>query len=562
MLISQREVCSIMWIRIKKYVTVTVCSVIMSLLLIGCGGGGGGPAAGTQIITPGPSVSGIAAAGAVISGTVYLKDSAASPELSKTIAADGSYSFDVTDKTPPYLLKVVGKANNKDYTLFSMATDKGTANINPITNLVVANAASAAGKSDPATIYDSPTLPATQAIAAKLPQAVTDITNFLNALPLVNNGISTNPISDIYPAIGTKLDALLDKMNISVSGGTVTITDTGNVPIQNTQVSSIKAATYNISGTITSGGAPLAGVIVSTTTGVSSTTGTDGRYAILALADKGTYTITAAKNSYVLSSVTSNDVVINGANVTKDFTATASATTYSISGTITSGGFPLSGVNVSISGGSATTDANGNYTIASLHNGSYTITPSKNNIVYAPVSLVVTINGADSTGNDFTATSPSVPTFNITGTITKDAVGFGGVSVTLSNTTFSIYEVPGFAGHFGTGEPVVGTAVKNTQTADSSGIYTFTGVPSGTYTITPYKALDGYLNGYAFNPKNSNVITIADDGHVYVYDPTLTGNSVIGTTIIYNSSFTITNNTLTGRDFTASIPGGAGGVTH
>lgn len=84
-------------------------------------------------------------------------------------------------------------------------------------------------------------------------------------------------------------------------------------------------------------------------------------------------------------------------------------TTYSISGTITSSGIGISGVTVSTSGGSATTDANGSYTISSLANGSYTVTPAKSGYTFTPATFTFALNGANATGKSFTATATTDP---------------------------------------------------------------------------------------------------------------------------------------------------------
>jgi hypothetical protein len=58
----------------------------------------------------------------------------------------------------------------------------------------------------------------------------------------------------------------------------------------------------------------------------------------------------------------------------------SNTTTYSLAGTVTSSGIGLQGVTMTLSGAesaTATTDASGNFSFASLANGSYTITPSK-----------------------------------------------------------------------------------------------------------------------------------------------------------------------------------------
>ena len=87
--------------------------------------------------------------------------------------------------------------------------------------------------------------------------------------------------------------------------------------------------------------------------------------------------------------------------------------TYSLSGTITSGGTGISGalVTLTLGGttiGTTTTDNQGNYSFAGLENGSYTVTPSKTGYTFTPSG--VTVNGANSTDDNIAATSSPSPT--------------------------------------------------------------------------------------------------------------------------------------------------------
>jgi hypothetical protein len=100
---------------------------------------------------------------------------------------------------------------------------------------------------------------------------------------------------------------------------------------------------------------------------------------------------------------------VNGANITGlNFTATAQAGgTFSISGTISpvTGG---SGATVTLSGArsaSATANSSGAYTFTGLANGAYTITPSHTGYTFSPTNQNKTVNGANITAVNFTATA-------------------------------------------------------------------------------------------------------------------------------------------------------------
>lgn len=391
--------------------------VAMVFGLTGCGGSGGSSAGGGAGTTD--TVSGIAASGAVIAGSVYLKDSASTPkELSKVIATDGSYSFDVAGMTKPYLLKAVGTANGTNYTLYSFATDKGTANINPLSNLIVHNAA---GVSDVGSVYSSPQLTTMQTIAGKIPQATTDVKTSIMPL-LTAYGVSTvNPITDTYKADHSGLDGMFDNVTVSVTSGTATIKNTSTgTTIFTSPVTSIttgtvtsgnipQPSTYTITGAVTNSGAGLSGVTITLSGSSTNTATTDssGNYSFSA--QNGSYTITSSKSGYTFSP-TSLSATVSSANISgKNFTASVATytPTYSISGTVKTNGIALTGVTVSTSGGSATTDAVGNYTISGLSNGLYTITPNHIGLNFIPYSRGVLINNGSKTGMDFIANNSS-----------------------------------------------------------------------------------------------------------------------------------------------------------
>src|SRR5260370_13492579 len=114
-----------------------------------------------------------------------------------------------------------------------------------------------------------------------------------------------------------------------------------------------------------------------------------------------------------------------------------------------------------------TADTSGSYPFVGLPNGTYVVTPSKSGYTFAPTSILVTINGTNVAGVNFTAST--VPTWSIAGTVSPPSLG-AGTLLTLSGS-------PG-----------------GTTTADTSGNYLFAGLPNGAYTITPSKT------GYAFSP--------------------------------------------------------------
>jgi hypothetical protein len=109
----------------KKFVNVfTLWIATLGFVLAGCSGSETAPPA-----APNATVSGVAASGAPIVGTVSLRDSSV-PAQKKTTTSDenGSFSFDVNGLKPPYVLKAEWRENNADR-LYS-PTGNGKANIN------------------------------------------------------------------------------------------------------------------------------------------------------------------------------------------------------------------------------------------------------------------------------------------------------------------------------------------------------------------------------------------------------------------------------------------------
>ncbi|MCK5660399.1 MAG: carboxypeptidase regulatory-like domain-containing protein, partial [Methanosarcinales archaeon] len=88
-----------------------------------------------------------------------------------------------------------------------------------------------------------------------------------------------------------------------------------------------------INGTVTSGGSPIAGVVISTT-GASTTTAADGTYSLSVVA--GTYDVTASKAPVYADSTATGVAVISEATTTQDFVLTLNPTG-SITGTVTMG---------------------------------------------------------------------------------------------------------------------------------------------------------------------------------------------------------------------------------
>lgn len=243
---------------------------------------------------------------------------------------------------------------------------------------------------------------------------------------------------------------------------------------QNAQPPPPPPQTYSISGTVAPPvGGSGATVALSGAASATTTADSSGNFTFTGLAN-GTYTITPSHTGFTFSP-SSLAVTVNGANVSSGVTFTATALTYSLSGTITpvTGG---SGAAVTLSGAATATvtaDSSGNYTFTGLSNGSYAVTPSRTGFTFNPASQSAMISGANVAGINFTATALA-GSFSISGTITP-VTGGSGATVELTGSAAA------------------------TTTTDTSGNYSFSGLANGTYTVTPSNA------GYTFSPANQSV---------------------------------------------------------
>jgi hypothetical protein len=217
-------------------------------------------------------------------------------------------------------------------------------------------------------------------------------------------------------------------------------------------------------------------VVVSDGAGHSTTINYDGYYSLHNLTP-GAYTLTASRPEYTCLP-NSQTVTISTANLI-NINFTCDPTTYSASGQVTfSDGTPAEGVFIGTglwSWYTATTDANGNYTINNMPPGTYPFKPVKTGYTFFPVEQEIKVPG-NVTGVNFIAT---IDEHTISGQV--QLMNQGDLSgITISDD----------AGH--------------STTVAADGSYTLHGVRSGVRTITPSKT------GYFF-PRGSVTLTVESD---------------------------------------------------
>ncbi len=357
-----------------KYLIPVMRKVIIVALMAWCGGCVNGcsenstPMANVQI-------SGVAAAGLPLIGTVTLKDSSGTAkQLSTTIADDGTFSFDVSSLTPPFLLQGTGTANGTNYTLYSLSSTIGTCNINPLTHLAVTMANSG---QDPTTLFSGPTPTKMQALSIALPTALASMKTRLAPLFSQVGASPGNIITDQYSANRHGLDMLFDMASINVGNGSVSITnkaDGGTIlpsaPITNGLLDDAtpdigKMYLPVISGSVaTSSGSGILGVVVTAYPGF------------------GCGGIPGTPINISSSAISSSKLALNKMSSLPSLWPTYSTTT----------------------------DSDGKYTL-NMPNGTYWLVASLSGYGFGPNAIDVTANKANITGQNFTGASGGIGMF-------------------------------------------------------------------------------------------------------------------------------------------------------
>lgn len=205
------------------------CAVVVALALAGCGGGGGslfpvtgqpaaqggssGTGGDTQQTTAAGAISGTAAAGLPLRGTVTVRDSKGATKT-VPLSSNGAYSVDVTGMTGPFLFFAQGTAGGSQYTLVSAATSadvNGNINITPFTDLIVANiAGQLASKYFESGDYSTLTKEALDAEVSGLKAKL------LPALLALGVDASVDLLRTSFTPLASALDTALDVLRISV----------------------------------------------------------------------------------------------------------------------------------------------------------------------------------------------------------------------------------------------------------------------------------------------------------------------------------------------------------
>jgi subtilisin len=252
----------------------------------------------------------------------------------------------------------------------------------------------------------------------------------------------------------------------------------------------VPATTGSVTGTVTDAldSMPISGASISTDTGQSTTTASDGTYT-LADVPTGTRTVTAAAAGY--DSADQIVEVAENTTIVVDFALTAPPTG-SISGTVTTAddGTAIAEATVSTDTGESTTaGTDGSYILLDVPTGTRTVTVSADGFVSASQDVAVT-DGADTTADHTLVSAPTPGALEVT-SIVYTTTGGGRhlvISVSVGDENGPVEGVTVAVTVYLDGK-LYGSATATTDTEGRAG-FRAKNAPSGAYT-TNVTSLNG-----------------------------------------------------------------------
>lgn len=186
----------------------------------------------------------------------------------------------------------------------------------------------------------------------------------------------------------------------------------------------------SLSGRVTAGGTAVAGAVV-TAQGQTATTGADGKYSFTTLI-AGTTTIRATKTGF--STFLQNVTLASGPNTFDISLASVGVGTASLTGRVTSStGAAIAGAVVTAQGKTATTAADGSYSITGLNSGTTSVSVSRSGFTTVTQAAILA-DGANTL--NVTLTASGTGTTSLSGTITTSTgAALPGATITVQTKT-------------------------------------------------------------------------------------------------------------------------------
>ena len=320
--------------------SITIVTVVLALSLTACGGSSNNddnPPGGATT-----TLSGTVATGAPFAGTLNITGSAGELVQSVVIAADGSYSADITGLTAPFMLQAI-PTDATQASLYSYAAAANTiANVSQLTTLALFMAN---GNADLATYYaawaSSAAAFAQQALLSAQAAVNANLATLLQANGL--DYLTYDFLTTAFTASSTGIDAVLDNTTVDLGGGNIAVSVAGdasfsfdpNIDISAINIGGSTTTSFSVGGTVS--GATSKFVLQNSNGDSLSVTGTSFTFPT-ALANGASYSASVTTQPLnETCTVTNGSGTINGADV-NDINVTCLATgggaTYTIGGAV------------------------------------------------------------------------------------------------------------------------------------------------------------------------------------------------------------------------------------
>ena len=190
-------------------------------LLLGCSSSAGDGGTSPVPTVPTVKITGFAATGAPIPAGSAISAACVGESANTTSSPDGSYTLSRTSFTFPCLLRATFTSAGAAQTLYSIATEAGTAQITPLTHAIL----SAMSDRDLAAVFAAPLRATLDSIVAAIPATQDTLRTMLTGLGLgaqltaVSGSLITSPLR---PAFGTTLSDAHDLLLLAAAAKLLT----------------------------------------------------------------------------------------------------------------------------------------------------------------------------------------------------------------------------------------------------------------------------------------------------------------------------------------------------
>jgi hypothetical protein len=210
-----------------------ICTLALSVCN-SCGGSGSERGTSSGGGTSSAVIAGTAAAGWPIAGQVYVKDSTGTVFGPVNISSSGSYSVDVTNGTPPFIVEASGTIGLKSILIHSVAfsSDLGRdVNLTPLTDVELINAGAAPTLFAQCTSSSNCGIPSQSSVSAAQMSLQSELAPVFTAFGVPATDFRTTPFTTGEASGQSPIDVLLDAVGFVPNATTNSFNIEANIPM-------------------------------------------------------------------------------------------------------------------------------------------------------------------------------------------------------------------------------------------------------------------------------------------------------------------------------------------